>query len=321
MVPTVVDPADQQPDWEADPLINPSPYLSSGDNFTFLVDTSIDLSDDTLPDDLPESIFRSERYNTHLAPDNMQWDFPVPNGAYRIRLFFAETWSGAQSPNIRLFDVTLEGELVLDDYDVYAAAENTPDKAVMESFDISVHDQTVAIDFSQVQQLPALKGIEVFKTDGSELIVDFQASPLEGPSPLHVHFTNLSSGAGNFLWHFGDGMTSPLTSPDHIFTEAGVYTVNLQADNDQTDTISQATTITVTTGLTVSLPYHENFDAYTVGSDPSGWLDTAPNNSMTADDSLFKIYHLDGDTVLGTSSNQTNIHSHYLPDLDLDQAL
>ena len=57
--------------------------------------------------------------------------------------------------------------------------------------------------------------------------------------------------------------------------------------------------------------YSETFDAYSVGSDPADWLDTAAKNSMSENDSLFKIFGLSGDKVFGTTSTQTNIHSHH----------
>jgi hypothetical protein len=57
--------------------------------------------------------------------------------------------------------------------------------------------------------------------------------------------------------------------------------------------------------------YSEVFDTYTVGSDPADWMDTAAKNSMAENDSLFEIFDLDGDKVFGTTSTQTNIHSHH----------
>jgi hypothetical protein len=57
--------------------------------------------------------------------------------------------------------------------------------------------------------------------------------------------------------------------------------------------------------------YSETFNAYTAGSDPADWLDTAAKNSMTENDSLFEVFDLKGDKVFGTTSTQTNIHSHY----------
>jgi hypothetical protein len=56
--------------------------------------------------------------------------------------------------------------------------------------------------------------------------------------------------------------------------------------------------------------YAEDFEAYDDGSDPVDWLDTAAKNSMAENDSLFEVFDLKGDKVFGTTSTQTNIHSH-----------
>jgi hypothetical protein len=67
-------------------------------------------------------------------------------------------------------------------------------------------------------------------------------------------------------------------------------------------------------------PYNiEDFEVYAVGENPSDWLDTAAKNSMTEDDSLFKVYELGGEKAFGTTSTATNIHSHYFgADIEID---
>jgi PKD repeat protein len=49
---------------------------------------------------------------------------------------------------------------------------------------------------------------------------------------FEVDFENLSSGATNYNWNFGDGGTSTLENPLHVYAEDGVYTVTLSAIND-----------------------------------------------------------------------------------------
>jgi hypothetical protein len=57
---------------------------------------------------------------------------------------------------------------------------------------------------------------------------DFVAAPTFGPAPLTVAFTNTSSGDyAAVWWDLGDGTTSTLASPTHIFATAGTYTVAL----------------------------------------------------------------------------------------------
>jgi hypothetical protein len=60
---------------------------------------------------------------------------------------------------------------------------------------------------------------------------EFSASVTEGCHPLSVDFTNLSNGAGYYIWDFDDGASSSLVSPTRTFTNTGtvdsVYTVKL----------------------------------------------------------------------------------------------
>jgi PKD repeat protein len=60
----------------------------------------------------------------------------------------------------------------------------------------------------------------------------FTASPTSGTAPLSVQFTDTSTGSPtSWAWDFGDGGTSTQQSPEHTFTTAGDYTVQLTAAN------------------------------------------------------------------------------------------
>jgi PKD repeat protein len=62
----------------------------------------------------------------------------------------------------------------------------------------------------------------------STVQAEFSATPLSGPPPLTVTFTNLSTGVyTTSMWDFGDGMSSTLTSPIHTYVTTGTYTVTL----------------------------------------------------------------------------------------------
>jgi len=56
----------------------------------------------------------------------------------------------------------------------------------------------------------------------------FSGSPTSGSAPLQVQFVNTST--GNYTasqWDFGDGETSTLQNPTHLYTKAGKYSVSL----------------------------------------------------------------------------------------------
>lgn len=56
----------------------------------------------------------------------------------------------------------------------------------------------------------------------------------------------------------------------------------------------------------------EDFNAYSVGQDPTDWYDTAAGSATVESDSLFDVKQVGGALVLGTDSTDINIHSHYV---------
>lgn len=63
-----------------------------------------------------------------------------------------------------------------------------------------------------------------------------------GNNILEVQFTNLTgSTVDNYLWDFGDGMTSTLEHPAHVYSSGGLYTVSLTVTNQSCGAISTQT--------------------------------------------------------------------------------
>ncbi len=69
----------------------------------------------------------------------------------------------------------------------------------------------------------------VVVTNPPPLMAAFTASPTSGVTPLTVFFNNLSSGASDFIWDFGDGNFSAAANPSNTYTNAGSYTISLAA--------------------------------------------------------------------------------------------
>ncbi|MGR9088522.1 MAG: malectin domain-containing carbohydrate-binding protein, partial [Gammaproteobacteria bacterium] len=154
------------PNWTVDTKAAPSPYVNAAatGNKTSSTSNSIDLTDPSLSGIAPPmALFQTERYDPSGSSE-MQWAFPVTAGGnYEVRLYFAETYSGTQSVGARKFDVTIEGALMLNDYDVFS--DVGANKGVMKSFTVS-SDASLNIDFGHVTENPALKGIEILQLDG-----------------------------------------------------------------------------------------------------------------------------------------------------------
>jgi PKD repeat protein len=69
----------------------------------------------------------------------------------------------------------------------------------------------------------------------SQLIANFSASPLALCVGAPVTFTDLSSSTAiSWAWNFGDGNTSNLENPTHIYSAAGTYNITLTVSNGTT---------------------------------------------------------------------------------------
>lgn len=74
--------------------------------------------------------------------------------------------------------------------------------------------------------------------EGPEVLTaNFASNVTEGCENLTVQFTDLSVGTPvAWTWSFGDGETSDLQSPEHTYTEPGVYTVSLLVEDADSET-------------------------------------------------------------------------------------
>ena len=78
---------------------------------------------------------------------------------------------------------------------------------------------------------------------------DFTASPTAGVAPLTVQFADQSIGTvDSYDWDFGDGGSSALASPQHVYAAPGIYTVSLTVTSG-----GQQNTETKTDYIVVSL--------------------------------------------------------------------
>ncbi len=82
--------------------------------------------------------------------------------------------------------------------------------------------------------------------------------------------------------------------------------------NDNPLNINVETDLALTATFVEQTGYFEDFQSYAAGSNPTGWLDTDAQNSLSENDSLFSVFQNGANTFLGTNSTAVNIHSHYV---------
>ena len=152
------------PDWEQDTTSSPSQYVNSGaTNFTESTGDTIDISHPSIPTGTPMQLFQTGRWDKKSG-GSMNWTFPVASGVdYTVRLYFAETkFSTAGKP--RSFDVLLEDQLVLDNYNIFSEVGH--DKGIVKSFDATIADDFLTIEFEHGSaNNPVISAIEILQAE------------------------------------------------------------------------------------------------------------------------------------------------------------
>jgi hypothetical protein len=122
-------------------------------------------------DPAPEAVYIAERYG------NMTYTFgglDIGNN-YKIRLHFAEVYHN--SANKRKFDVTINGVLELDDFDIWVAAGNAQKKAVIQERTVAANGSgAIVINFANVVDNGKICGIEIIDTRPGSPTPDFAKS-------------------------------------------------------------------------------------------------------------------------------------------------
>lgn len=119
-------------------------------------------------------------------------------------------------------------------------------------------------------------------------------TPSVGCAPYNAMFNNTSLAGQQFFWNFGDGTTSTVTSPTHLYPTPGTYTVTLIAVDNATCNIRDTTTqvITVSGSPTAAFTYTPNptepntavnFNNGSIGAVSFKWLFGDGDSTITTD--------------------------------------
>ena len=165
--------------WEED-----SQYHNTGNPYTTV---------EAISNTVLDTLYQSQRWDPLYAP-NMEYAFPAPAGLYSVQLHFAEIFNGANFVGARVFNVQIEGQTVLTNFDIYAEAELYT--ALIKDIPVITTDGFINVTFSHSVENPNVSGFEVLKHD-VELTIDQQVValghlPLGQTSPTNtVVLTNL----------------------------------------------------------------------------------------------------------------------------------
>ncbi|MDI6794684.1 MAG: PKD domain-containing protein [bacterium] len=157
----------------------------------------------------------------------------------------------------------------------------------------------------------------------SEVTAGFTADPVSGYAPLTVSFSNASVGdVTDQLWDFGDGETSPESSPSHLYPKPGNYLVQLTVRSECEEDTIQAL-------IKVLSPEWETYNYPNPFNPVDGKMVSAPDGTVATDGTIIKytlpddtddevlvsIYSIGGELVKEldfSSSEYRRIGEHYI---------
>ena len=129
-------------------------------------------------------LYQSERSE---SSGGFTYEVDVANGTYDVELNFAEIWGGAQNAGVRVFDVYVEGELVVNDLDLADQVGFLTAYDVIQT--VAVDDGALTIEAVSGVQNAKLSGFSIWEAD--EPIVE----PPSTDAPTFVYALNAGGGA------------------------------------------------------------------------------------------------------------------------------
>lgn len=147
------------PNWTADTTAAPSPYTNAAAALSATESNTKVITMTKVPAGTPAALFATDRFDKSTGK-TMQWNFPVTKaGTYTLRLYFAETNSAAYGKGLRKFGIKAEGATLVASQDIYAEAGSKT--ALMKTFNVTVTDGALSLEFIRITNNPIVNGIEV----------------------------------------------------------------------------------------------------------------------------------------------------------------
>ncbi|MEL6493789.1 MAG: carbohydrate-binding protein [Cyanobacteria bacterium J06623_7] len=119
-------------------------------------------------------------YQSQRAGDNFSYSIPVEDGNYQVNLYLAEL--DFDDSGAREFDVSLEGELALNNYDIFRNTRNAfldgdNTAKIVQLDDLSIiRDGALNLDFASEINNATVGGIEILPIEGARVLIEESGS-------------------------------------------------------------------------------------------------------------------------------------------------
>jgi len=136
--------------WEADQ------YFAGGSSF---------ISGVAIANTTSDALYQSERF----AGGNVSYNVPVSNGTYEVQLHFAEIFFNGvfSGTGKRVFNINIEGQNVLNNYDINAVTGANVPTANIQTFNTTVSDGTLNINLNGIVENPKISAIAILPVSGN----------------------------------------------------------------------------------------------------------------------------------------------------------
>ncbi|KOP38206.1 glycoside hydrolase family 2 [Flavobacterium sp. WLB] len=188
--------------------------LSWTDNFEKLPDffASQRKTFDPINGTKDSELFQSFRYGA----DKLRYEFPAPDGEYLIELYFTEPWygtgGGMDCKGWRLFDVAINDNVVLKDFDIWAEAGH--DNALKKTFVVKSTNGKIVISFPNVKASQAIISAIAIAAK------DIHARPAaESPKNIENYVQATYDKSPNTIASWLDINSKQYSDSDVVFTE------------------------------------------------------------------------------------------------------
>lgn len=185
-----------------------------------------------------QKLYQTGRYTESLTKP-LIYSFPVAAGSYHVNLYFAETYSGTEKVGARVFNVKMQGNMVFQSLDVYAAVgANT---ALVKGADIIVTDGIATIEFDSLVNNAKVNAIEITQTvSAPEMKLNFMypdGTPVSGTLNYKVATTATTMTGAQPL--ASGQATCLLVASPQLLGLVGSMTVNLSLTDTAGHTLWQ----------------------------------------------------------------------------------
>jgi hypothetical protein len=216
-------------------------------------------------------LFQDFRY----GKDKLRYGFPLSAGEYLVELYFIEPWlgigGGMDASQMRLFDVAINGRVVLDDIDIWKeAGTNTVLKKTVKA---TVIDDEMVISFPESKAGQAIIAAVAIASVNKNI----------KPAPTHSIVTHLSNKKYKLMtW---------LDAGDRVYLGSELSFRSLPANLYGADWLQYSRR----GSDTVSFILAEDAEVFIgmihgVKSIPEGWEDTGSEVEMSDEKTRFKVY-------------------------------